>query len=244
MTVKSATVNAWYHGGDQLESIAEQVMQDVESRQLKFPDLGVLLRPLRSAYNGSFANQQEPSKNGLARWIVWHMLVHPFDWLKTSENIIETVAPIIASQESFRPRFLSFGPSSEWLVGGFRSHALHPKFDVTDLSAFHATQTADLPTSHEGDIAIVGMGVNFPRGHGQEELWNALFRGTIAVSEVGGMKRAAFLFLELTCGRYLNPGSMLLITTMMMAVKSLERWQLVTEPLSMIYGNLITPSSE
>lgn len=194
VTVKYAAVDAWYHGGDQLEGIADEIIQDIEKRQIQFPSSRALQHPLRSSHDGSFANEEESGMNCLARWVVWHMLIYPFDWLMTSKAIISMLAPVLASQDGFRPQFLSFGPSSEWLLGEFKSHDLCPKFDMLEMSAFQANNTVDTPSDHEDDVAIVGMGVHYPKGHGQEELWSTLCNGTIAVSEVSTTSAAGILY--------------------------------------------------
>ena len=102
--------------------------------------------------------------NDLARWVVWHMLIFPLDWPKTSDTIISTLAPIIASQHKVQPQFLSFGPSSEWLLGGFKCQDLCLKFDMMEMSAFQASTTIDHPGNHADDIAIIGIGVHYPNG--------------------------------------------------------------------------------
>ncbi|KAL8778964.1 MAG: hypothetical protein Q9213_007164 [Squamulea squamosa] len=182
---KFAFVNAWYHGGRQLQGVAEAVMQDLKEQHIQFPDFSALVHRLRSAHEGSLANQEESRPNGLARWVVRHMLVHSFDWPKTAKAVVSMLTPTIAGQEGFRPQLLSFGPSSHWLLGEFRSQAAFSRFDEIDLSSFQASGPVDSQVSHKNDIAIVGMGVHFPKGHGPEELWNSLFNGTVAVSETG-----------------------------------------------------------
>ncbi|KAL8913791.1 MAG: hypothetical protein Q9172_007210 [Xanthocarpia lactea] len=191
---KFASVNAWYHGGQQLQGVAEAVMQDLKEKHIQFPEFSALVHRLRSAHEGSLANQEKSSPNGLARWVVWHMLVHSFDWPKTAKAVVSMLAPDIARQEDFRPQLLSFGPSSHWLLGEFRSQAAFPRFDGIDLSSFHASGAIDAQVSHEKDIAIVGMGVNLPSGHGPEELWNSLFNGTVAVSEIPRSRFDASLY--------------------------------------------------
>ena len=159
-------------------------MHDVEERQIRFPQSASLVHPLRSAHEGSLASREEASTNSLARWVVWHMLVHSFDWPKTCQAIMSMLTPVITSQKDFRPQILSFGPSSHWLLGDFRSHALFPQLDGMDMSSFDSAGSIGLDANHEKDIAIVGMGVHLPDGHGPEELWQSLFNGKNSISEV------------------------------------------------------------
>ncbi|KAL8861117.1 MAG: hypothetical protein Q9178_002331 [Gyalolechia marmorata] len=191
---KFAFVNAWYHGGQQLQGVAEAVMQDIKEQHIQFPEFSALVHQLRSAHEGSLANEEKSSPNGLARWVVWHMLVHSFDWPKTAKAVVSMLAPGIASQEDFRPQLLSFGPSSHWLLGEFRSQAAFSRFDGIDLSSFHASGAIKPQVSHEKDIAIVGMGVHLPNGHGPGELWDSLFNGTVAVSEIPRSRFDASLY--------------------------------------------------
>ncbi|KAL9032823.1 MAG: hypothetical protein Q9180_006289, partial [Flavoplaca navasiana] len=181
---KFALVNAWYHGGQQLQGVAEAVMQDIEERKIRFPQSAALVHPLRSAHEGSLASREEASTNSLARWVVWHMLVHSFDWPKTCQAMMSILTPIIASQKDFRPQILSFGPSSHWLLGEFRSHTLFPRLDGMDMSSFGSAGVSSSDANHEKDIAIVGMGVHLPDGHGPEQLWQSLFSGKNSISEI------------------------------------------------------------
>lgn len=181
---KFALVNAWYHGGQQLHGVAEAVMEDIEEKQIRFPQSAALLHPLRSAHEGSLASGEEASPNSLARWVVWHMLVHSFDWPKTCQAMMSMLAPMIAGPNDFRPQILSFGPSSHWLLGEFRSHAQFPRLDCMDMSSFDFAGSISFEANHEKDIAIVGMGVHLPDGHGPEELWQSLFSGKNSISEV------------------------------------------------------------
>lgn len=226
---KFALVNAWYHGGQQLHGVAEAVMQDVKEKQIRFPESSALVHQLRSAHEGSLANEENNSPYSLARWVVWHMLIHSFDWPKTSKTIVSRLAPTIASQNDFRPQLLSFGPSSHWLLGEFRSHALFPKLDGIDMSSFHSGGVLSPAVNHKNDIAIVGMGVHLPDGHGVEELWHSLFNGTVAISEVCGM--FAVPINVLTHGRFPSLASMLLYTRQGMRTTNLGQWLLTTEDL-------------
>ena len=195
VTVKFANVNAWYHGGDQLEDIANEIMEDIDKRQVGFPSTYALQMQLRSSHDGSFANEEESSHSGLARWVVQHMLIYPFDWPKTSEAIVSTLAPTIVSQDDFRPQVLSFGPNSDWLLGAFKYQNLYPKLDMMEMSAFQASKTVETSLDHEESIAIVGMATRYPKGHGQEELWDTLYNGAVAVSEVSQTSAAKMLCL-------------------------------------------------
>lgn len=151
----------------------EEVVQDTRQQQVEFPKFENLQIPIRSTLDGSILDIQT-SNDSLAHWVIRHILLYPVDWVKTSRNIA-------ASQGSVVLQLFSFGPGSESLFTAFRSDDLHPRFEPQDLSSF---KHRGLSSQQDG-IAIVGFGVNFPKGDGEEELWETLSKGLSAVSEVG-----------------------------------------------------------
>lgn len=172
---KFAHVYAWYHGGKQLESIVDEVVQDIEQQKIEFPNFEKLQMPLRSTLDGSILDA-EASNDSLAHWVLRHILLYPVDWFKTSQNITEAMA----NQGSVVPQLLSFGPSSESLFMAIKPNSVHPRFELHDLSSF---QSRGLSSNQDG-IAIVGLGVHFPKGEGDAELWETLSKGLSVISEV------------------------------------------------------------
>lgn len=173
ITTKFAHIDAWYHGGEQLESVVEEVVQDTKQQQIEFPNFENLQIPFRSTLDGSILDIQT-SNDSLAHWVTRHILLYPVDWAKTSRNIA-------ANQGSVVSQLFSFGPGSESLFMAFKSDDLQPRLKPQDLSSFKHRG----PSSQQDGIAIVGFGVHFPKGEGEEELWETLSKGLSAVSEVG-----------------------------------------------------------
>lgn len=173
ITTKFMHIDAWYHGGEQLESVVEEVVQDIKRQKIDLPKFENLHVPIRSTLDGSFLDIQT-SNDSLAHWVIRHILLYPVDWVKTSRNIA-------ANQGSVAPQLFSFGPGSESLFMAFKSDDLHPQFELQDLSSFKYRG----PSSQQDGIAIVGFGVHFPKGEGEKELWETLSKGLSAVSEVG-----------------------------------------------------------
>lgn len=174
-STKFAHISAWYHGGEQLDLVVEEVVRDIKQQNIDFPQFGNLQTPIRSTLDGSILDTHT-SNDSLAHWVIRHILLYPVDWVKTSQNIAE----VMADQGNTVPQLFSFGPSSESLFMEIKSHDLHPRFELKDLSSFEYRR----PSIQKDGIAIVGLGVHFPKGNGEEELWETLSKGLSAVSEV------------------------------------------------------------
>lgn len=78
----------------------------------------------------------------------------------------------------------SFGPGSQFLLAGAKSHSDHPRLQVQDLSSFNSLGKKSHRGVGQEGIAIVGMGLNLPKGKGSEELWQTLSNGMSAIREV------------------------------------------------------------
>lgn len=153
----------------------EEVLQDTKRQKIEFPEFEKLQIPIRSTLDGSILDTQIPN-DSLAHWVIRHILLYSVDWVKTSQNIAE----VMANQGIVVPQLFSFGPSSESLLMAIKSQDFQPQFELQDVSSFKYGG----PPSHQDGIAIVGMGVQFPKGEGEEELWETLSEGLSAISEV------------------------------------------------------------
>ena len=159
-------------------------MHDLEERMISFPSIPDLQVPMRSSYDGTISTEHTSDGPGLARWVVQQMLINPVDWLKTSSGMMTALSRVIEGQNSASPQIISLGPSSESLFINLKNHSLSHRLEYRDLSIFKAGQPMTNNQIQQDGIAIVGMGVHFPKGHGENELWNTLSNGLNAVSEV------------------------------------------------------------
>lgn len=181
---KFAHVHAWYHGGEQLESVAESVARDVHERNISFPTFGDLKRPIRSSLDGRLLDVQKVGGISFAEWVTRHLLIYPVDWIKTSHGVSAAIQHSLESHSEVKIEVVSFGPSSESLVDSIKSQVSNPKVDFSDFSSFRATEPQSKSTLQQDGVAIVGMGIEFPKGQGQKELWKTLSRAECAVQEV------------------------------------------------------------
>jgi Beta-ketoacyl synthase, N-terminal domain len=244
---KFAHVHAWYHGGEQLESIAESIARDVHERNIGFPTFGDLKRPIRSTVDGILLDVQKAGATNFAQWVTRHILIYPVDWVKTSRGISTAIHQNLENHSEMKVEVVSFGPSSESLFESIKSQASNPKVEFSDFSSFKATKQQSKSTVQEDGVAIVGMGIDFPKGKGQKELWETLSKGVCAVQEVRSL---GLRFLSSTSfhtflhnDRFQSRVSTLHRITPMVMFTNLVRCQFGMGLSSKMSGALTMPSS-
>jgi len=178
---KFANVHAWYHGGEHLESTLNEVMRDVKRRNVRFPGFKDLILPVRSSSDGLIISEETTESSSYTTLVARHLLIHPVDWVKTSEGISLAVQNSLEQTRGQPVEIISFGPSTDSLFAELKNRNRDAAVTFTDRSAFKFGEATQI---RETDIAIVGMGVNFPKGNGQVQLWETLSAGLNAVSEV------------------------------------------------------------
>ena len=182
VATKVLHVNAWYHGGEQLEHTVSEVVGDVARRHICFPDAVDLKIALRSTLDGTAVDALSLKTETLVQWVVKQIVVCPIDWTLVCRGIAASLQEV---QNDLTTEFtiLSFGPSSESLFAEFKGTSDASNLNLVDLSPFRSSRSDTWPTD-PNDIAIVGMGVNFPRGSDTNEFWTTISEGLSAVSEV------------------------------------------------------------
>ena len=181
-------MNGWYHGGEQLEEVVSHVMRDVEHRHIDFPRFTDLKTSLRSTLDGSAFRMEESKGQTLAHWVIRHLLVCHVDWSMVSRQITSSMEKLLESDPTLQFTVLSFGPSSDSLTAELTGTSFSSNLQVLDLSAFQTEKCISRAINSQ-DVAIVGMGVNYPMGKDPEELWATLSKGLSAVSEVRTIPR-------------------------------------------------------
>jgi hypothetical protein len=179
-----AEVQAWYHGGEQLECVAREIVKDVSRRTINFPSWKDLKTQLRSTIDGSLANQQGSQGAKLVEWVVRHLVIHCVEWQETCQGIIKSMQRSQVDNSSRRAQLVSFGPSSRFLLSEFKSNMPELDVELLDLSCFKHARSGAAPLTDRDSIAIVGMGINLPGGKGQAQLWETLSKGLSMIQEV------------------------------------------------------------
>jgi len=177
---KFANVQSWYHGGENLSRVFDEVLKDQQRRKITFPNVKDLIVPLRSSQNGLLI-EEDGGNTSLSETIIQNILLDTVDWVSTSARIFDLIESHQSKMKTLTCEILSFGPSSESLFAALRQRVTDKNIAFTDLSPF---KTGDETEAGKNAIAIVGMGVQFPKGNGEEELWETLSTGLNAVSEV------------------------------------------------------------
>jgi len=190
VTTKFAHVHAWYHGGVFLEDAVQEVVRDVKERGVQLPSYGDLSRPVRSTLDGAILVCTDSNPLDVAQWVARHILVHRVNWVTVSSAISEVIRGVAGGQSKSPVQLVSLGPSSGLLLADIKTQSGQFNVEVLDLSPFMATQASIPCANFQDGIAIVGMGIDLPKGKGPQKLWERLSSGLSSIQEVN--KRSWF----------------------------------------------------
>ncbi|OBS25289.1 hypothetical protein FPOA_05822 [Fusarium poae] len=183
VTSTFAYVHGWYHGGEHLEPVVEQVEETVTRRSICFPFCQESLRPIYSTLDGTSFNFSGSSPDGLVLWLTRHLLIHCVNWRDTSQAIVADIRRILQPSQATAVDIMSFGPASSSIFPIMESQ--NPRIQCIDMSSFKANKGSTAhPSGRPDDIAIVGMSVKLPKGQGAAQLWDTLSSGLNAVQEI------------------------------------------------------------
>lgn len=163
-----------------MESVVDEVCQDLKQRDIPFPSFQDLLRPVRSTLDGSYIKQQ--GGKPLSYCALTLLLVHPVDWHTTARSISGSISEVLNGNSSKSIELLSIGPSGSSLLFDFKQKP-HSRLQIVNWS--QQDQLLKSPAvADKNAIAIVGMGINLPKGSTLPELWDTLSKCLSAVEEV------------------------------------------------------------
>lgn len=185
VTTTFAHVHGWYHSGDQLQSVVQQVVQDFRWRNIAFPSCLSQAKPIRSTLDASLFDSSACTSEELVTWLAEHLLGYCVDWHATSCAMAARAGGLLQKEPKSAVKILSFGPSSGTLFPQFQPP--DSRVELVDLSPFRMTAKPSsglLLPEHQNSIAIVGMSINLPRGHSAAEFWETLSSGLNAVEEI------------------------------------------------------------
>ncbi|KAM0211985.1 hypothetical protein ACHAQD_009974 [Fusarium lateritium] len=186
ITTTFAHVHGWYHGGEQLQSVVSEVVEDIKQRSIFLSHCSAPMKPIYSTLDGTLFDGSTRSSGDVLRWLTEHFIVHCVDWSTTSHEIAANIQTTLDSDSETRITILSFGPSSTSLFPPFERS--DPRIEFLDVSSFKNGKrlTEQSSSIGENDIAIVGMSVQLPKGKGTDELWETLSQGLNAAQEIPG----------------------------------------------------------
>ena len=177
-----AHVHGWYHGGDPLECLVYEVLEDLRRRAVLFPSCSTPPKPVRSTLDGKLFDTSNTNDSELLGWLVRHLLLYCVNWTNTAHEIATSVKGLLEQKPATVVKLHSFGPSSGSLFPEFDTP--DPRIELLDLSPFGANKKSELSYDYQDSIAIVGMSVHLPKGRDTEELWETLSQGLNAVQEI------------------------------------------------------------
>lgn len=176
-----ANIHGYYHGGEKLRTLLEEILADVQRREIVFHSWDSLHFPVRSAVDGNYL-VPGPSSKPLLTTVLEQILIHRVDWDTAVGRLVQDSLDKLNRDTQLSLKISTIGPNTRSLLRGMKRRPNHPRFSV---AAFK-------PASGDGpqpnDIAIVGMSVNYPSGKGSKQLWETLERCLNVVQDVGFTK--------------------------------------------------------
>ncbi|KAK7978163.1 hypothetical protein PG988_005653 [Apiospora saccharicola] len=183
LTASFAHVHGWYHGGEQLEGVVQEVIEDSRRRAISFPPCSARAKAIRSTLDGTLFDMSEAASDEVVAWLSRHLLIHCVNWSDTAEQIATGVRPLLEQEPDATVKILSFGPASSSLFPDLQP--LDSRVTLLDMSPFKmGSGNPSLSGETQDGVAIVGMSVNLPKGQGVEMLWETLSQGLDAVQEI------------------------------------------------------------
>ncbi|KAL6711554.1 polyketide beta-ketoacyl-synthase [Coniothyrium glycines] len=172
-----ANIHGYYHGGENMESLVNEVLKDVERRDIEFPGWGSLRFAVRSAMDGNCLTRQTSSMS-LLETILDHILVKRVDWRTTATKLMQETLERINLDVASRCRVLAMGPNSKSLLRAMDSSPTNARLRVVVFDS----KPGDGP--QPDDIAIVGISINYPSGKNLDSLWEVLENRLNLVEEI------------------------------------------------------------
>lgn len=173
--VHKTTLDTLYHSQVHVGNAREDVLADVASRHIQFPDFSDIKVPLRSTLTGDVITKNNATGSLLAL-VVDMLLTQPVNWNLVIEKVVE------ASPGDIPIRLLNIGPGAG-LTRSLQRAFPHGRVTSVDLTAANAKRRQETRVKQE-PIAIIGMAVNMPGAPNVSKLWEILDQGINTVAEV------------------------------------------------------------
>lgn len=171
-------VHALYHGGDKGLTALSNVLEDVRRRDISFPPLAAMNRPIWSCENESLVGASTLGSTSPLEYTLRLILVDKSDLYSTWLSAVDTVTSSGKDWE-----IITVGPGSNALLASVCRDVVRPANTIwIDVPGGQSRGAAELRQSDS--FAIVGMSVNFPLGEGKEGFWEMLEQGLNAATQV------------------------------------------------------------
>ena len=166
-----------------MQVIVDEVCNDIKTRSISFPCLTDGQKPIRSTVDGIYLAPSKHDDISFAVAALRLLLVNSVDWRPTMEKMLASVNDHFDKEPTTNVQILSIGPNTNSLLYGVKSNPhLNPRLQIIEQS--HSIKISKSASYSSSDIAIVGVGVDFPQSKGMNELWETLSNGLCTVEEV------------------------------------------------------------
>ncbi|KAG1882787.1 putative polyketide synthase [Suillus subluteus] len=178
-TIHPTTVDALYHART-LHNVRDQVLADIATYSIRFPDFSNLRFPVFSTVSGKHLLPSSQHST-LVDAVLDMIIMSPVDWVSVAQGLGSSVPADAPTQ------VLNFGPSSGLLRILEKSLSSNKNVTCTDV-AVSASSIPDTPKENDfkqEPIAIIGMALRLPGGaRTADELWELLEQGINTISEI------------------------------------------------------------
>ncbi|EEY23691.1 phenolpthiocerol synthesis polyketide synthase ppsA [Verticillium alfalfae VaMs.102] len=178
-TCRWAHVHGFYHGGDNMKLVSDQVKNDIHG--IEFPDWSVLHASLRSTATGQKFQANDKSVS-LLRMAVENIFCDSVNWKLTWETATADYAEKIRHDTNATIRVIGIGPSAKSLLGVNKDKIRDTGIQVIG----HLSEEIDMFVGD--DIAIVGVSANFPGEKGLDGFWNTINNARSCATEIPGSR--------------------------------------------------------
>ncbi|KAK0615280.1 hypothetical protein B0T17DRAFT_647009 [Bombardia bombarda] len=170
-------IHGYYHGGENMIDVVNQVRWDAERRNVRFPTWESLQISVRSADDGVLMSAKDDGVS-LLETALGCIFVETVNWKKTWSSLTQSLISSPDQDPKTKFRIIGMGPKSGSLVRDTTSVPLPASVTVIEeLSEYFRETPPDA-------IAIVGLSANYPSGKGQEEFWSTLANGVCSLSKI------------------------------------------------------------
>ncbi|UKZ79308.1 hypothetical protein TrVFT333_007058 [Trichoderma virens FT-333] len=151
-----ANGHAVYHGGDQMQHILQNTLNDVERRGIEFPNWDMLHIPLWSATDGSQNSELKTKGKTLLDAALRSIFIDMVDWRTTSNKILDFHLKNLDTSSTAKVCLTVIGPGSKML---FHSYQVlkHPNLDMIESCFDYMSMPSsdDMPSLGYQSITLV-----------------------------------------------------------------------------------------
>lgn len=173
---QETTINAIYHCSALLEGVRDEVLADISSRKILFPEFTDMVVPIRSSVSGDLLFSA-PTSASLVELVVDMILMQPVNW----NLVLRQTTACLPVDADVTVVDVGLGSS---LLRGFQATFSH--HDSRRLEVIHVMERLKSSDDKikQTPIAIIGMAVNMPGASNTDELWKYLEGGGNAIQTV------------------------------------------------------------